>query len=161
MSAHILDNFIEKTELGEYSFHHMKQLPERFFPTFLHFTALRPDLPLLLVQCLIISDETFYVSGHVNRHSCRVWGSKNPRVIMEQRCTGFLHACSALCKCANWLCRTCTPHHAVAGRSCLTQSPFAFPSNCRCGPPLTSHMPGRSIPSVWVFAVTGRNVNEH
>jgi hypothetical protein len=65
-----------------------------------------------------------------------------------QICTRFLHACSALCKCANWLCRTCTPHHTVAGRSSasLTHIPFAFPSNCRCGPPLTSYMPGRSIP---------------
>jgi hypothetical protein len=68
--------------------------------------------------------------------------------IPDQRCTRFLHPCSALCKCANWLCRTCTPHHTAAGRSSvsLTQSPFAFPSNCRCGPPLTSYMPGRSIP---------------
>jgi hypothetical protein len=67
---------------------------------------------------------------------------------LEQRCTRFLHVCSALCKCANWLCRTCIPHHTVAGRSSvsLTQSPFTFPSNCRCGPPLTSYMPGRSIP---------------
>jgi hypothetical protein len=69
-------------------------------------------------------------------------------VPIEQMCTRYLHACSALCKCANWLCRTCTPHHTVAGRSSvsLTQSPFAFPSNCRCGTPLTSYMPGRSIP---------------
>jgi hypothetical protein len=46
------------------------------------------------------------------------------------------------------VCRTCTPHHTVAGRSSvsLTQSPFAFPSNYRFGPPLTSYMPGRSIP---------------
>jgi hypothetical protein len=67
---------------------------------------------------------------------------------LSQMCKRFLHACSALCKCANWLCRTCTPHHTVTGRSSvsLTQSPFAFPSNCRCGPPLTSYMPGRSIP---------------
>jgi hypothetical protein len=37
------------------------------------------------------------------------------------------------------------PHHTAAGRSSvsLTQSPFAFPSNCRCGPPLTSYMSGR------------------
>jgi hypothetical protein len=64
-------------------------------------------------------------------------------------CTRFLHACSALCKCANWLFRTYTPHRTVAGRSSvsLTQSPFAFPSNCRCGPPLTSYMPGRAVPS--------------
>jgi hypothetical protein len=68
---------------------------------------------------------------------------------LRQRCTRFLHACSALCKCANWLCRTCTPHHTVAGRSSvsLTQRPFAFPSNCRCGPPLTSHIPGQAVPS--------------
>jgi hypothetical protein len=67
---------------------------------------------------------------------------------VRQRCTRLLHACSALCKCANWLCRTCTPHHTVARRLSvsLTQSPFAFPSNCRCSPPLTSYMPGRSIP---------------
>jgi hypothetical protein len=66
-----------------------------------------------------------------------------------QRCTRFLHACSSLCKCANWLCRTCTLHHTVAGRSSvsLTESPFAFPSNCRCGFPLTSYMPGRAVPS--------------
>jgi hypothetical protein len=46
-------------------------------------------------------------------------------------------------------CRTCTTHHTVAGRSSvsLTQSPFAFPSNCRCGPPLTSYMSGRAVPS--------------
>jgi hypothetical protein len=30
---------------------------------------------------------------------------------------------------------------------CLTQSPFTFPSNCRCGPPLTSYMLGRAVPS--------------
>jgi hypothetical protein len=70
-------------------------------------------------------------------------------VTLEQKCTRFLHACSALCKCANWLCRTCTPHHTVAGISSvsLTQSPFAFPSHCRCGPSLTSYMPGRAVPS--------------
>jgi hypothetical protein len=69
--------------------------------------------------------------------------------LIEQTCTRFLHACSALCKCANWLCRTCTPHHTAAGRSSvsLTQSPFAFPSNCRRGPPLTSYMAGRDVPS--------------
>jgi hypothetical protein len=39
-----------------------------------------------------------------------------------QMCTRFLHACSALCKCANWLCRTCNPHHTVAGRSSLSHS---------------------------------------
>jgi hypothetical protein len=38
-------------------------------------------------------------------------------MLLGQRCTRFLHACSALCKCANWLCRTCTPHHTVAGKS--------------------------------------------
>jgi hypothetical protein len=63
---------------------------------------------------------------------------------VKHMCTRFLHTCSALCKCASWLCRTCTPHHTVAGRSPV--SPFAFPSNCRCGPPLTSYMPGRCIP---------------
>jgi hypothetical protein len=70
-------------------------------------------------------------------------------VSLHQRCTRFLHACSALCKCANRLCRTCTPHHTVSGISSvsLTQSPFAFPSNCRCDPPLTSYMPGRAVPS--------------
>jgi hypothetical protein len=70
-------------------------------------------------------------------------------IILTQRCTRLLHACSALCKCENWLCRTCTPHHTVAGRSSvsLTQSPFAFLSNCRCGTPLTSYMPGRAVPS--------------
>jgi hypothetical protein len=43
---------------------------------------------------------------------------------LNQRCTRFLHTCSALCKCVTWLCRTCTPHHTVAGRSSvsLTQS---------------------------------------
>jgi hypothetical protein len=57
--------------------------------------------------------------------------------------------CSALCKCANWLCQTFTPHHTIAGRSSvsLTQSPFTFPSNCRWGPSLTSYMPGRAVPS--------------
>jgi hypothetical protein len=51
------------------------------------------------------------------------------RVPPDQRRTRFLHACSALCKCANWLCRTCTAHHTVAGRSSvsLTQSPFRLP----------------------------------
>jgi hypothetical protein len=70
------------------------------------------------------------------------------RNTLERRCTRFLHACSALCKCAKWQCRTCTPHHNIAGRSSvsLTQSPFAFPSNFRCRPPLTSYMPGRYIP---------------
>jgi hypothetical protein len=43
---------------------------------------------------------------------------------IKEMCTRFLHACSALCKCANWLCRTCTLHHTVAGKSSvsLTQS---------------------------------------
>jgi hypothetical protein len=42
------------------------------------------------------------------------------------------------------------PHHTVAGRSSdsLTQSPFAFPCNCRCGSPLTSYMLGRAVPSL-------------
>jgi hypothetical protein len=68
-------------------------------------------------------------------------------ITLKQRCTRFLHACSALCKCANWLCRTCIPHHTVAGRPSvsLTQSPFALLSNCRCGPPLTSAC--RAVPS--------------
>jgi hypothetical protein len=77
------------------------------------------------------------------------WTLRREIESLEQMCTRFLHACSALCKCANWLCRTCTPHHTVAGRSSgsLTQSPFPFPSNYRCGPPLTSYMPGRAAPS--------------
>jgi Fe-S cluster assembly scaffold protein SufB len=30
------------------------------------------------------SDEaTLHISGHMNRYHCRVWGSKNPSVIME------------------------------------------------------------------------------
>jgi hypothetical protein len=30
------------------------------------------------------SDEaTFHISGTVNRHNCRIWGSENPRVIRE------------------------------------------------------------------------------
>jgi hypothetical protein len=32
----------------------------------------------------MFSDETtFYVSGRVNRHTCRIWGSENPHVIRE------------------------------------------------------------------------------
>jgi hypothetical protein len=27
----------------------------------------------------------------------------------EQRCTRFLHACSALCKCANWCVKPASP----------------------------------------------------
>jgi hypothetical protein len=82
---------------------------------------------------------------------------------LMQKCTRFLHACSALCKCANWMCRTCTPHHTVAGRSTvsLTQSPFTFPSNCRCGPPLTSYMPGRAVPSRARVHVTAAHIIAH
>jgi hypothetical protein len=72
-----------------------------------------------------------------------------------QSCTRFLHACSALCKCADWLCRTCTPHHTIAGRSSvsLTESPFAFPSATATtavaalpSPATCQDGPGRSIP---------------
>lgn len=32
------------------------------------------------------SDEaTFHVSGKVNRHNCRIWGSENPRVVIEHQ----------------------------------------------------------------------------
>jgi hypothetical protein len=64
---------------------------------------------------------------------------------IEQSGTRFLHACSALCKCANWLCRTCSPHHTVAGRSSVSlrvrspSPPFAdavllSPATCRAVP---------------------------
>jgi hypothetical protein len=33
---------------------------------------------------IVFSDEaTFHVSGKVNRHSCRIWGSENQHEIME------------------------------------------------------------------------------
>jgi hypothetical protein len=36
------------------------------------------------LQRVMFSDEaTFYVSGHVNRHNVRIWGSENPDVIRE------------------------------------------------------------------------------
>jgi hypothetical protein len=85
--------------------------------------------------CLVQKVDWSYTS--TRRQSLTASCGVNP---LHQRCTRFLHACSALCKRANWLCRTCTPHHTVAGRSSvsLTQS------NSR-GPPLASYMPGRSI----------------
>jgi hypothetical protein len=33
---------------------------------------------------IIFSDaNTFHVSGRVNTHNCRIWGSENPRVSLE------------------------------------------------------------------------------
>ena len=33
---------------------------------------------------VLFSDEsTFHVSGRVNTHNCRIWGSENPRVSLE------------------------------------------------------------------------------
>jgi hypothetical protein len=40
-----------------------------------------------------------------------------------QMCTRFLHVCSALCKCANWLCRTSTsPPYRSRQIICLSHS---------------------------------------
>jgi hypothetical protein len=36
------------------------------------------------LDSIIFSDEsTFYVSGKVSTHNCRIWGSKTPRVSLE------------------------------------------------------------------------------
>ena len=40
-----------------------------------------------------MSEEThFHLNGHVNKQNCRIWGTQNPRIIIEQqmhplRCT--------------------------------------------------------------------------
>ena len=45
------------------------------------------------IHKLIMSDEAnFHFSGHVNKQNCRIWGTQNPRIIVEQqihplRCT--------------------------------------------------------------------------
>jgi hypothetical protein len=83
-----------------------------------------------------------------------VWGGlfEGPLFLeLEQRCRRFLHACSGLCKCDNWLCRTCTPHHTVAGRSSvsLTQSLVRLPFKLLMRPsPHQLHAePGRALPT--------------
>jgi hypothetical protein len=36
------------------------------------------------LDSVIFSDEsTFHVSGRVNTHNCRIWGSENPRASLE------------------------------------------------------------------------------
>jgi hypothetical protein len=41
------------------------------------------DLQLTVSQTLIFSDEaTFHLSGKVNRHNVRIWGTENPRVVL-------------------------------------------------------------------------------
>ena len=45
------------------------------------------------IHKLIMSDEDhFHLNGHVNKQNCRIWGTQNPRIIVEQqmhplRCT--------------------------------------------------------------------------
>jgi hypothetical protein len=40
-----------------------------------------------LLSKLIFSDEaTFHLSGKVNRHNVRVWGSENPHATLEVEC---------------------------------------------------------------------------
>jgi hypothetical protein len=39
------------------------------------------------LDSIIFNDEsTFHVSGKVNTHNCRIWGSENPRVSLEHVC---------------------------------------------------------------------------
>jgi hypothetical protein len=46
------------------------------------FTTLKNDGKFL--DSVIFSDEsTFHVSGTVNTHNCRIWGSENPRASLE------------------------------------------------------------------------------
>ena len=38
------------------------------------------------LQCVVFSDEvTFHLSGKVNRHNVRIWGSENPHAVIEHR----------------------------------------------------------------------------
>jgi hypothetical protein len=68
------------------------------------------------------------------------------------RCSTEVHKILARVQCTVQLCEldvsNLHPHHTVAGRSSvsLIQSPFTFPSKCLWGPPITSYLPGRSIP---------------
>jgi hypothetical protein len=103
-----------------------------------HHPSFKAEKPLPEISIWVLN--SFY------REYLKKYNEETP-IPLHQMCTRFLNACSALCKCANWMCRTCTPHHTVAGRLSvsLTQSPFAFPSNCRCGPPLTSYIQGRAV----------------
>jgi hypothetical protein len=50
------------------------------------------------VKHVVLSDETnFHVSGKVNGHNCRVWGSGNPHEVMEhERDTPKLNVWCAL-----------------------------------------------------------------
>jgi hypothetical protein len=105
-------------------------------------TCMRSDLRLLKLQYTTLSKWacksklTVYI--HVTLHS------------LEQSCTRFLHACSALCKCADWLCRTCTPPPYRSRQiMCLSHSESVrLPLRNSSGPPLTSYMPGRAVPSL-------------
>jgi hypothetical protein len=62
-------------------------------------------------------------------------------------CTRFLHACSTLCKCANWLCRTCTPPPYRSRQIICLRSPsppiadaaLPSPATCRAGPSRARH----------------------
>ena len=39
-----------------------------------------------LIHKLIMSDEAyFHLNGHVNKQNCRIWGTQNPRIIVEQQ----------------------------------------------------------------------------
>jgi hypothetical protein len=68
-SAHNLNMFVNKINgAREYSFHHMKQLLRKFFPTFLHFTALQPDRILSIARKRSSTDSTVRL-----QHSLWMW----------------------------------------------------------------------------------------
>jgi hypothetical protein len=59
---------------------------------------LRLDDDDTFMKHVVFSDEaTFDVSGKVNRHNCRIWGSENPHEVMEhERDTPKLNVWCAL-----------------------------------------------------------------
>lgn len=46
------------------------------------------DNPTFLQNVLFSDEATFHLSGIINRHNCRIWGSRNPHVsVMHERDT--------------------------------------------------------------------------
>jgi hypothetical protein len=79
-SAHILNVFVEKinrARIVHFSPHETIRFGPHFFPFHCTWTSAR------FVACcvFIFSDEaTFQISGHLNRHNCRVWCSEDLHV---------------------------------------------------------------------------------
>lgn len=57
-----------------------------------HFQELLREQDKFIHNLVVSNEANFYLNDHVNKENCKVWGTKNPRVIVEHqiqpgRCT--------------------------------------------------------------------------